>query len=189
MSLSSSHTHPSWVPPQNRSFTFLCYGTLFIEELYIRNKVHKSWMGSLIIFHIYIWYFQDATGLSFSFKTHPKWTTLLTLTTLYDFCPFFNFISVESFSEFSFKALTSLLNILSEWVTQVTALVMVHFCCLAFHCVCVYYNLFFYSSWVDIWADTHSHSSWWEQSAMYLFSLPLSPLEEAKTLHCRVSKV
>lgn len=86
-------------------------------------------MGSLIIFHIYIWYFRDSKGLSFSFqpKTLPKLTIILTSTTLYDFCPFFNFIYVESYSVFSFKALTSLLNTISESVTHVITLVKIHF--------------------------------------------------------------
>lgn len=130
------HTHILYEPHPTTgvslSFVMLHFSLRnYIHGVRCTNLEWEAWSFFISIYDI------TRTLGVFHSLSKPKLTTILTHTTLYYFCPFFNFIYVESYSGFSFKALTSLLNIISEWVTQVIALVMVHFCCIAFRCVCV----------------------------------------------------
>lgn len=136
MSESVYLTHTAFMnlsPQQEFCSSLFCY--TFIEELQTWDKVHKSEMGSSIILHIYVERSQRPKNLSFPFsaKTQAELTTVLTSITIYYFCLFFNLICVESYSVFSFKALASLLNVTSVSISQLIALVIVHFCCIAFH--------------------------------------------------------
>lgn len=133
------HTHILYEPHPTTgvslSFVMLHFSLRnFIHGVRCTNLEWAAWS-----FFIFIYGISRTLRVFHSFPTQniPKLTTILTSTTLYDFCPFFNFIYVESDSVFSFKALTSLLNIISKWVTHVIALVMVHFYCIAFHCICI----------------------------------------------------